>query len=52
MAVNIRDIEYVAGLAKLYLSEEQKQKFTQKLDSILTYVQQLNPVKTTEAQAN
>ena len=46
MTINISEVEYVAGLAKLSLSEEEKQRFTRELGSILSYVGQLNQVET------
>lgn len=41
------DIEKVAKLARLQLSEEEKERFGNQLDQILTYVEQLNQLDTT-----
>lgn len=44
--ITIKDVEHVAKLARLELSEEEKQKFTKQLDDILKYVEQMNEVDT------
>jgi len=41
------DIEKVARLARLELSEEEKETFGNQLDQILTYMEQLNRLDTT-----
>ncbi|MBU4310309.1 Asp-tRNA(Asn)/Glu-tRNA(Gln) amidotransferase subunit GatC [bacterium] len=41
-----RDVEYVAKLARLKLSEKEKEKFTRQLDQILKYVDKLNELDT------
>ncbi len=41
-----KDVEYVAKLARLKLSEEAKEKFTRQLDQILKYVDKLNELDT------
>ena len=41
------DIEKVARLARLGLSEEEKETFGNQLDQILTYMAQLNRLETT-----
>jgi len=41
------DIEKVARLARLALSEEEKETFGNQLDQILTYMEQLNRLETT-----
>jgi aspartyl-tRNA(Asn)/glutamyl-tRNA(Gln) amidotransferase subunit C len=41
------DIEKVARLARLQLSEEEKRKFGDQLDQVLTHIEQLNRVDTT-----
>jgi len=40
------DVEHIAHLAKLRLSEEEKEKFGAQLSSILTYVEKLNELDT------
>ncbi len=46
MAISIKDVEYVAGLAKLELSEKEKKKFQKELDNIIKYIDQLKEVNT------
>jgi len=46
MSVTVRDVEYVAKLARLEFTEEQKQKFTEDLNGILNYVEMLKEVDT------
>ena len=41
------DIEKVARLARLQLSEDEKKRFEGQLDQILTHIEQLNRVDTT-----
>ncbi|MDD3435832.1 MAG: Asp-tRNA(Asn)/Glu-tRNA(Gln) amidotransferase subunit GatC [Candidatus Gastranaerophilales bacterium] len=45
--ITVKDVEHVAKLARLELSEEEKQKFTKQLGDILKYVEQMNEVDTT-----
>jgi len=40
------EVEYVAALARLEFSEEEKEKFTSQLNSILDYMDMLNRVDT------
>lgn len=42
MSLTKKDVEYVAKLAHLYLSEEEKEKYTGQLTKILGYMDQLN----------
>ena len=46
MAVSVRDVEHIAMLAKLEFTEEEKVKFTEQLNQILTYIEQLNKLDT------
>ena len=46
MKIGVKDVEYVARLARLSLSDEEKGEFTTKLDDILTYMDKLNEVDT------
>ena len=39
------DVEHVAELARLKLTEEEKQKFTQELGEILNYINELDELK-------
>ncbi len=44
------DVEHLALLARIELSEEEKDEFTHELDSVLSYVSEISKV-TTEADA-
>lgn len=46
MKITKEQVEYVAGLAQLELSEEEKETFTHQLDSILSYMDKLNELDT------
>jgi aspartyl-tRNA(Asn)/glutamyl-tRNA(Gln) amidotransferase subunit C len=46
MAVTIKDVEYVAKLARLEFDDVQKEKFTHELNDILKYVEKLSEVDT------
>ncbi|HWP83287.1 MAG TPA: Asp-tRNA(Asn)/Glu-tRNA(Gln) amidotransferase subunit GatC [Bacteroidota bacterium] len=50
MSVTIKDVEHIAKLARLEFSEEEKQKFTQQLNQILAYVEQLNKIDTSKVE--
>ncbi len=45
--ITIKDVEHVAKLARLELTEEEKIKFTTQLGDVLKYVDQMNEVDTT-----
>jgi aspartyl-tRNA(Asn)/glutamyl-tRNA(Gln) amidotransferase subunit C len=46
MSIRIQDVEHVADLARLELSDEEKVEFTEQLNAILQYVEQLNKLDT------
>ena len=46
MAIEIKDVEYTAKLARIDLSAEEKELFAQQLDRILEYINKLNEVDT------
>ncbi len=48
MEITREQVEYVAKLARLAVSEEEKVLFRRQLSSILTYVETLNRVDTTQ----
>ena len=50
MAVTIRDVEYVASLARLEFSEKEKEKLTHELNEILRYVEKLNELDTEKVE--
>ena len=46
MSVTVRDVEHIAKLARLEFTNEEKQRLTHQLNSILVYVEQLNKLDT------
>lgn len=46
MSVSIQDVEHVAKLARLDLTEEEKEMYAKQLSEIVAYVDQLNEVDT------
>lgn len=46
MAITLKDVEYVADLAKLELTQEEKIKLQKELDNIIKYIDQLNELNT------
>jgi len=50
MKITRKDVEYVAELAHLELSEAELTRLQKELDAILTYVDQLNQVDTTQVE--
>jgi len=47
MKITKQEVEHVARLARLELSEQDKEKLTDQLSNILTYVEKLNELDTT-----
>ena len=47
MKISKEQVEYVAHLARLDFSEQEKDKFTSQLNDILLYMEKLNEVDTT-----
>jgi len=50
MSISVKDVEYVADLARLELSEEEKKEFTEQLNAILQYFEQLNELDTEDVK--
>ena len=50
MAVTIKDVEHIAALARLEFTDEEKLKFTHQLNDILSYVEQLNKLDTSNVE--
>lgn len=46
MSITVKDVEHVAALARLSLSEEEKNTYTEQLNAILKYAEQLNGLDT------
>ena len=51
MKITKKDVEHVARLARLALSEEEKERFTAQLEGILEYIDILNKADTAKTQA-
>lgn len=50
MGIDIGDVEYVANLSRLRLSEDEKRKFTGQLAAILGYIDKLNELDTSDVE--
>lgn len=50
MPVTIKDVEYIANLARLEFKEEEKEKFTEQFNRILEYMDKLNELDTTDVE--
>lgn len=46
MSITIKDVEHVANLARLELSDAEKEQFTGQLNAILKYAEKLNELDT------
>lgn len=50
MGITVNDVNHVANLARLELSAEEKEQFTEQLNAILKYVEKLNELDTSEVE--
>lgn len=50
MKITRKDVDYVARLARLKLTDEEKEKFTLQLESIISYIDQLKELDTSDIQ--
>ncbi|MCX7918362.1 MAG: Asp-tRNA(Asn)/Glu-tRNA(Gln) amidotransferase subunit GatC [bacterium] len=50
MSVSIQDVEHIAQLARLKLTESEKLEFQKDLNQILTYVEKINELDTSEVE--
>ena len=50
MSITLKDVEHVANLARLELSEEEKTQFTEQLNAILKYAEKLNELDTEQVE--
>jgi aspartyl-tRNA(Asn)/glutamyl-tRNA(Gln) amidotransferase subunit C len=50
MKITVKDVEHVAVLARLELSEEDKDKYTKSLNDILEYMDMLNSANTSDVE--
>ena len=48
--ITIKDVEHVAKLARLELTEEEKETYTKQLGDVLKYVEQMNEVDTSNVE--
>jgi len=50
MSVSLKDVEHVAKLARLVLTDEEKERFTKQMNAILEYAQKLNELDTSDVE--
>jgi aspartyl-tRNA(Asn)/glutamyl-tRNA(Gln) amidotransferase subunit C len=50
MSITVKDVEHVANLARLALTEEEKQQFADTLNHILDYANQLQELDVSEVE--
>jgi aspartyl-tRNA(Asn)/glutamyl-tRNA(Gln) amidotransferase subunit C len=50
MSIQVKDVEYVAKLARLNLSDEERETFTGQLNAILQYADKLNELNTDDIE--
>ncbi|NBD24352.1 Asp-tRNA(Asn)/Glu-tRNA(Gln) amidotransferase subunit GatC [Paenibacillus glycinis] len=50
MSISIKDVEHVANLARLELSEQEKEQFAGQLNAILKYAEKLNELQTDDVE--
>lgn len=50
MSVTLKDVEHIATLARLSFTDDEKRKFTDQLNTILTYIDQLNSLDTSKVE--
>ena len=48
--ITVKDVEHVAKLARLELTEAEKEKFATQLGDVLKYVEQMNEVDTSSVE--
>ena len=51
MKITLKEVEHVARLARLALSDEEKEQMRSQLDRILGYIEKLNQLDTTGVEA-
>jgi aspartyl-tRNA(Asn)/glutamyl-tRNA(Gln) amidotransferase subunit C len=50
MGIDVKAVEHVANLARLELTDVEKQKFTQQLNAILKFAEKLNELNTDDVE--
>ena len=48
--ITLKDVEYVAKLARLKLTDEEKEKYARQLGDILGYIEKLNELDTSDIE--
>ena len=48
--ITVKDVEHVAKLARLELTDEEKELYTKQLGDVLKYVEQMNEVDTSDVK--
>ncbi len=51
MSITVKDVEHVAALARLELTEQEKEQFTGQLNAILNYANKLSELDTEQVPA-
>lgn len=51
MGISLKEVDYIAKLARLELSEAEREKYTHELNQILSYVDKLNELDTKDIKA-
>ncbi|RMG04901.1 MAG: Asp-tRNA(Asn)/Glu-tRNA(Gln) amidotransferase subunit GatC [Nitrospirae bacterium] len=50
MGISVKDVEHIAELARLKLNETEKKAYTAELSDILSYIEKLNELDTTNVE--
>lgn len=50
MKITVKDVEHIAKLAKLTLSDGEKEAYTQQMSDILQYMEKLNELDTSDVE--
>jgi aspartyl-tRNA(Asn)/glutamyl-tRNA(Gln) amidotransferase subunit C len=50
VSVTLKDVEHVAKLARLALSDDEKSRFTEQMNAILKYAEKLNELDTADVE--
>ncbi len=50
MSVTVKEVEYIAGLARLQLTAEEKKTYTGQLNTILEYMEKLGELDTSDVE--
>lgn len=50
MKISLEEVSHIARLARLHLSQEEKEKFSSQLNNILTYMEKLNELDTSNIE--